>query len=98
MNITAIENIWHENGWDAWFDVLYQEHSYRFSVQMDTLLTPGLRSRTKQTFPEIFEANVPTILLVCDLLIRSGRLNPNKGIGGTEILPHHIVEVMGREA
>jgi hypothetical protein len=94
----AIEHIHYEQGWGVFFDVRRQEELHRFSVSADTLATPGLRHRTKRTFPEVFEANAPTLLQAAELLIRSGRLQTESDIGGTEILGDHIREVRGRDA
>jgi hypothetical protein len=94
----AVENVHYEKGWGVFFDVRCQEELHRFSVSTDTLASPWLRQRTKQTFPEIFEANVSTFLQAAKLLIRSGRLQATSSIGGTEILRAHIGEVLGRDA
>jgi hypothetical protein len=98
MNITALESSSYEKGWGVFFDVRHQDQLYRFSISIDTLATPGLRHRTKRTFPEVFEANISTMLQVAELLIRSGRLEAGVDIGGTEILASHIGELTGREA
>lgn len=95
MSASAIENICYEKGWDVLFEVSRQEERHRFCVRAETLSAPGLRSRTKRTFPEVFEANRATLLRAAELLIVSRRMEPSDSIGGTEILASHIGEVTG---
>jgi hypothetical protein len=82
----------HEKGWGTLFDVRLGGREFHFSISAATLQTSGLRHRTKKIFPDVFEANVPTLMRVALLLIESGRINPSIDIGGTEILPEHIIE------
>ncbi len=98
MNIIALESSSYEKGWGVFFDVRHLDQLHRFSISTDTLATLGLRHRTKRTFPEVFEANISTMLQVAELLIRSGRLETEMESGGTEILAAHIGEITGREA
>ncbi|WP_457098189.1 hypothetical protein [Lysobacter sp. P5_B9] len=95
MSTSAIEQITYESGWGVFFDVKHHGTLYCFCIHLETLATPGLRHRTKRTFPEVFEANTDTMLRVAELLISSGRLESEANIGGTEILASHIGEVTG---
>ena len=93
MSNLAIEHVSYEKGWGVLFEVKSPEQAHRFCIHMDTLTAPGLRHRTKRTFPEIFEANIDILLLVAEALIRSSQLSSD--IWGTEILASHIGEVTG---
>ena len=93
MSNLAIEHVSYEKGWGILFEVRDHERTHRFCIQMDALTAPGLRHRTKHTFPEIFEANVETMLLVAETLIRSNQLSSD--VWGTEILASHIGEATG---
>jgi hypothetical protein len=95
MSISTIKRITYEKGWGVFFDVTHQDSLYSFCIRLETLATPGLRHRTKRTYPEVFEANTETMLRVAELLICSGRLESEPDIGGTEILASHIGEVTG---
>ena len=93
MNVAILTSTSHEKGWGTFFDVGFAGGEYRFSVSAETLQTRGLRHRTKKVFPDVFEANIPKLLKVAQTLIETGRINSTPDIGGTEILPEHIMEI-----
>ena len=84
----------HEKGWGTLFDVRVGDKELRFSIAADTLRAIGLRCRTKKTFPEVFDANIQTLLHIAQMLVDSGRINPQLDFEGTEILPEHVAEVI----
>ncbi len=93
MKEIAISSVTHEQGWGSRFSVEYGGNDFTFCVSALTLQSPGLRHRTKASFPETFEANTNTLLRVAKMLIESGRLEGAPQVGETEILPEHIVEI-----